>query len=80
MNDGDYIEDLEEALERIADWSRAYPLSVFPEPDFDKAAALLKAGGMSLDAVCASCMRHVIEQVGKIAGEVLNKKLREEPE
>ena len=61
-----------DALERIESWSRAYPLSVFPEPDFRKAAELLRAGGMTLDAISASNMRHVVEGVGKIAREALN--------
>jgi hypothetical protein len=65
------IEELEEALHKIESWSRAYPLKVFPEPDFKKAAELLAAGGMTLDAISASNMRHVIEGVGKIAREAL---------
>jgi hypothetical protein len=61
------IERLQEALHQVASWSRAYPLTAFPEPDFKKAAELLKAGGMSLDTISASNMRHVVEGVGKIA-------------
>jgi hypothetical protein len=58
------LERMQEALERIEQWSQAYPLMIFPEPDFAKAAELLKAGGMTLDAISASNMRHVIEGVG----------------
>jgi hypothetical protein len=61
------IEKYEEALERIVQWSEAYPLDIFPEPDFKRARELLQAGGISLDAVAASCMRRVVEGVGKIA-------------
>ena len=60
-----------EAMERIVQWSKAYPLDVFPEPNFKKAHKLLKAGGMTLDAISASNMRHVVEGVGKIAKESL---------
>ena len=60
-----------ESLEKIDTWAKAYPLEVFPEPDFKKAAALLKAGGMTIDAISASNMRHVVEGVGKIAREAL---------
>jgi len=60
---------LQEALRRIEEWSRAYPLSVFPEPDLAKARALLEAGGMTLDAISAHAMRHVVDGVGKIARE-----------
>ena len=67
----DRIDELEEALHKILSWSKAYPLKVFPEPDFKKAAELLAAGGMTLDAISASNMRHVVEGVRKIAEEAL---------
>lgn len=67
MSDGERIEQLEDALRRILQWSEAYPLEAFPEPDFNKAAKLLKDGGLSLDAVSASNMRHVVKGVGEIA-------------
>lgn len=66
------VERYEEALWRITQWAKAYPLTVFPEPDFKKAAELLKAGGMTLDAISASNMRHVVEGVGKIASDALS--------
>lgn len=65
------IDKLEGALWKIKQWSEAYPLDIFPEPDFKKAAAILKEHGMTLDAISASCMRHVIKGVGKIAQEAL---------
>lgn len=65
--------DLVKALEKILQWSEAYPLSVFPEPDFKKAAELLKAGGITLDAVSVSCMRYVVEGVGDIARAALTR-------
>ena len=68
------IERLEEALQRIEQWSRAYPLKIFPEPDLKKARALLEAGGMTLDAISAHAMRHVVEGVGQIARRALEPK------
>lgn len=65
------VDRLEAALHQIDSWSRAYPLKAFPEPDMAKAAKLLKAGGMTLDAISASNMRHVVEGVGKIARTAL---------
>lgn len=62
---------LREALQQIVNWSEAYPLDVFPEPDFKRAAELLKAGGMTLDAISASNMRHVVTGVGEIARKAL---------
>ena len=67
----DRIERYEEALRRIVAWSEAYPLDIFPEPDWKKAAELLKLGGITLDAVSASCMRHVVKGVGEIARTAL---------
>ena len=62
---------LREALERIDNWAKAYPLKVFPEPDLKKVAEVLKAAGLSLDAVSASNMRHVINQVKDITKQAL---------
>ena len=68
----DRIEKLEEALQRILQWSEAYPLAIFPEPDLQRAHEVLKANGMTVDAISASAMRHVIIGVGKIAREALS--------
>lgn len=66
--------DLDEALEaltQIEQWAEAYPLTVFPEPDFVKVRELLEAGGITLDSVSASNMRHVLKGVAGIVGPVL---------
>ena len=60
-----------DALEKLEQWAQAYPLSVFPEPDFKRAHELLMADGISLYSVSASNMRHVIEQTKKIVEEGL---------
>ena len=65
------VEQLETALQRIESWANAYPLKIFPEPDFKKVAEVLKAAGLSLDAVSASNMRHVIVRVKNIVTEAL---------
>lgn len=59
-------ERLRGALEKIETWARAYPLDVFPEPDFTKAHEALKANGMTLDAISASAIRHVIDGIKHI--------------
>jgi len=61
----------EDALRKIENWANAYPLKVFPEPDFNKVRKLLKDGGISLDAVSASNMRHVIKGVKDIVAQAL---------
>ena len=65
------IERAREALERIEQWSRAYPISVFREPDLEVCAEALAAVGQTLDAVSASSMRHVVTGVGEIARSAL---------
>ena len=57
--------ELVEALQELSAWARAYPVTIFPEPDFDKAHKVLTENGMTLDAISASNMRHVITQVEK---------------
>lgn len=57
------LDALREKLHRIHQWCAAYPLAVFPEPDWVKARELLEAGGMTLDSVSASAMRHVLKGV-----------------
>jgi hypothetical protein len=67
-------ERLEEALRRLLQWSEAYPFEVFPEVDaayLKRAQAALKAGGVSLDRLSASAMRHVVDGVGEIARKAL---------
>lgn len=54
-------------LAEIDRWARAYPETVFPEPDLKRAHELLWAGGMTLDAISAHAMRHVVRGVGEIA-------------
>ncbi len=56
-------EHCDQLLEHIRGWVEAYPLSIFPEPDFGKAHKVLTENGMTLDAISASNIRHVITQV-----------------
>jgi len=63
----DAADRMEESLRHVANWANAYPLDMFPEPDFKKAHELLKAGGMTLDAISASNMRHVVTRVAELA-------------
>ena len=67
----DLADDYRDALQHIAQWAEAYPIDIFQEPDLKKARALLEAGGITLDAVSAHCMRHVIKGVGEIANKAL---------
>jgi hypothetical protein len=60
---GEHLEKDARMRVEIQQWLAAYPLSVFPEPDLEKAAELLKAGGQTLDAVSANMGRHVLKRV-----------------
>ena len=71
IDDRDRIEVLEKALRRIIDWSEACPLERYPEPDYRQAEALLAAGGIALEVICACNMRHAVEGVGEIARAAL---------
>ena len=59
-------EHYDDLFAHIKGWCEAYPISVFPEPDFKKAHEVLKANGMTIDAISASNMKHVITQVQKM--------------
>jgi hypothetical protein len=68
------MERMEAALQRILQWSQAYPIENFPKPDeayWAKAREVLEANDMTLDRISADNMRHVITQVGKIAEDGL---------
>ena len=56
----------QEVIEKIEQWSRAYPTDIFPEPDFEKVREALEGSGITLDSVSASNMRHVITGVWKM--------------
>lgn len=60
------LEDRDKKLNRILTWCDAYPLDIFPEPDFDYARELLEAGGIKIDAISASNMRHVLNRIKRI--------------
>lgn len=70
----DREEELADALTRIKQWCDAYPLDIFPEPNWTAAAEVLRAHGMTLDAISASNMRHALRGVAAIADEALGSK------
>ena len=71
-DDSDYrieIERLQGILTQIEAWCDAYPLKTFREPDWAKAAKVLKENGMTLDGISASAMRHVLDGIRRIIRE-----------
>lgn len=65
--------ELVEVLQEINEWAKAYPITIFPEPDFNKAHEVLTENGMTLDAISASNMRHVLTQVEKMVSAAIAK-------
>lgn len=64
-------ERYKDTLNQIDNWAKAYPLDVFPEPDFKRVREVLEAAGITLDSVSASNMRHVITGVARIVEKAL---------
>jgi hypothetical protein len=62
----DELEDLRNKMHKIKTWINAYPLQVFPEPDFKKVHEILKAHSMTLDAISASNMRYILNEIKAI--------------
>lgn len=68
----DRAERFKNALQELQQWVNAYPLDIYPEPNFRLAAKVLTDAGLSLDAISASNMRHVLTRVEEITRAVLN--------
>ena len=66
-------EKLSSLFEQIVGWCRAYPLEVFPEPDFAKAREALAVANITIDAVSASNMRHVTKGIEDLISAEMNK-------
>ena len=57
---------LHSKIDKVRSWCKSFPLASFPEPDSAKAAKVLKDNGMTLDAISASNMRHVLTRIQSI--------------
>lgn len=70
----DREERLEDALLRIKAWAHAYPITVFlpvTEADLKIAATVLRASGLSIDALHAAWARHIMHDITEIIDEAL---------
>jgi hypothetical protein len=70
----DREERLEEALLRIRTWAKAYPVAVFApvsHGDLMIASTVLKAAGLSMDALHASWARHILDGIDGIIDKAL---------
>ena len=58
------LEGLEDALNQVNNWCKAYPIEVFTEPDWDEVKE--KLGSTLLTQVSGSNMRHITNGITKI--------------
>lgn len=61
------------ALERIQQWSEAYPVDIFLPVDLKAVRAALDGAGISMDGLHAEWARHITSRVGDIARAALAK-------
>ena len=69
------VEQLEDTLERIAQWCTAYPITVFlplSNDEIRRAGEVLNAAGISMDALHGGWARHLLEGIGKEARTALS--------
>ena len=69
-------ERMEEALQRIQQWTQAYPVRAFPPlaiEDLRHANFALKAIGIDMGALHAEWARHLLKGIGRITEEALKK-------
>ena len=67
-------EKLKDLFGKIDRWCKAYPITIFPEPDFKKANKVLKENNISLSAISASNMRHVVNGISGLIQKALEDK------
>lgn len=62
-----------EIVQVLQQWSQAYPLDIFPPPDWEQVHRALRQVDVSGSALAADCMRYVVktmhDRADKIAGQ-----------
>jgi hypothetical protein len=61
--------ELSDLLDSVKQWCRAYPLALFPEPDWGKVDEVCTNAGISLTAIAGANMRHVVDGIQRIITE-----------
>ena len=68
-DDSDYYKEYstaKEKLNKIKRWTEAYPIDVFPKPDFEEVAKILNRHGIAIDGVAAHIMMRVLSGIKDI--------------
>ncbi len=60
-----------ELLEEIKVWREAYPLSIFPVPDWEKVRDALTMNGLTLEAISAANLRHASNRFYEMLEEAI---------
>ena len=74
MDKDDYILKLEQALEAVYNWSRKYPPSPYPKPNYEDAARTMIEAGIVLDPMGVTPhpdydrATRILAQVGPMVG------------
>jgi hypothetical protein len=66
---------LHEALQRIEQWAKAYPVTLFKpisDRDLQRADEVLRLAGISMTAMHGQWAHHLLDGIGKIAREGLD--------
>lgn len=58
-------------VDQVKIWREAYPLSIFPTPDWERVRDALEINGLTLDAVSAANIRHAIERFEEMIDETI---------
>ncbi len=66
----DQVDKQGAVLDSIRSWCKAYPLTVFPKPDYTICGPALKEVGQTVDAISADCQRHLLETISKMINEL----------
>jgi hypothetical protein len=74
------VERLEDAIHKINQWTEAYPpQAALPEPDFKRAADVLEAAGMTVDALSASNVHYIVTKLKNFGDSLISKPTKNTP-
>jgi DNA repair ATPase RecN len=72
QKDAERLELLEETLDKVNNWCKAYPIEICDEPNFEEVKE--KLGSTLLTQVSFSNMRHITNGISKIIDQAMSEK------